>query len=171
LSNSAPCFYHGASLECCPVKRVKELTLPWYRNQIVVEITRGFSAFLRLDAGLVRGVVSDLEQKFERAQDQPGQRDRQIKRMRRRLSDANERTKELRQTQNRLRQRERRLEKTLKQLSSTSGRTGDFSEVLSYEALYEARIQATSPDVAIGAGSLSFDTVGRLELEILKRGP
>jgi ubiquinone/menaquinone biosynthesis C-methylase UbiE len=120
---------------------------------------------LRLEAGLVRGVVPDLEQ----VQDQLKQRDRQLKQMRRRLSDANEHTRELRQTRNQLRQKVRQLEQTLMRLSSTSGRAKDFSGVLSYEALYEARIQATSPDVAIGAGSLSFDTVGRLEVEVLKR--
>jgi ubiquinone/menaquinone biosynthesis C-methylase UbiE len=152
-----------------PRKGAKELTLPSYRNHIIVEIARGFRAFLRLDAGLVRSVVPDPEQMFKQSQEQLRQRDRQIKRMQSRLSDANEHTRELRQTQNRLRQKERQLEQTLEQLSSTSGRTKDFPEVLSYEALYEARIQATSPDVAIGAGSLSFDTVGRLELEILKR--
>jgi ubiquinone/menaquinone biosynthesis C-methylase UbiE len=162
-----PVIYHGPSLECHPVKGAKELILPSYRNHIIVEVARGFWAFLRLEAGLVRGVVPDLEQMFEQVQDRLRQRDRQLERMRRRLSDADEHARELRQTQNRLRQKEQQLEQTLKQLSST--RANDFSEALSYEALYEARIRATSPDVAIGAGSLSFDAVGRLELEVLKR--
>ena len=61
----------------------------------------------------------------------------------------------------------RELERAKKQLSRIEKQPGE--EELSYEALYEARIRATSPAAAIGGGVLRFDIVGRLELEILKR--
>ena len=127
--------------------------MPTYTSQTVIEIARGIKAFLRLDIGLVRGEVPEpktLARTREASRDRaregrpgdPGQarelllkKDRQLERLRRRLS-----------------------EKT----------SGGRDRELSYEALYEARIQATSADVAIGGGERSFDTVGGLEMAVLK---
>jgi ubiquinone/menaquinone biosynthesis C-methylase UbiE len=115
--------------------------MPVYRSHSVFSV-RGIKAFLRLDAGLVRGEVPD--------------QDRQTEAQKRALRRARERIESQSWEPGRMR----------KQLA---GRTGDGSRELSYEELYEARIRATSADTAIGAGRLPFDTVGRMELEILKR--
>lgn len=53
-------------------------------------------------------------------------------------------------------------------LSGTGEQAENETEALSYLALYEARIQETSPDVAIGTAR-PFDLVGRLEIAVLKK--
>lgn len=111
--------------------------MPILKSHSVLEIARGIKAFLRLDAGLVRGEVPD--EKLEAQQ------------------------RKLRQAHQRIEAQSREIERAKKQLSRTD------KEELSYEALYEARIRATSPDAAIGGGTSTFDKVGRSELEILKR--
>jgi ubiquinone/menaquinone biosynthesis C-methylase UbiE len=120
------------------------LAVPILKSHSLLEIARGIRAFLRLDAGLVRGEVPHPEQQLEVHQ------------------------RKLRQAHDRIVRQSRELER-LRGLLAEKRTRDEESQELSYEALYEARIQATSPDVAIGAGRLPFDTVGRLELEVLKR--
>jgi SAM-dependent methyltransferase len=115
--------------------------VPLFRSHGVLKIARGLKAFWRLDAGLVRGEVPDRGEAHPQGRGRP----------RKLLSE-----------------QEQQLE-GFEELSGTECRPGGGDRVLSYEALYEARIRATSPDVAIGTGTLDFDTVGRLELEILRR--
>ena len=133
--------------------------MPIFRGHSVLEIARGIKAFLKLDVGLVRGEVPDPEQQMEVQQ--------------RKLRQAHDRiekqSRELERVRGLLPEKDRQLERMKKQLSRIEKRTGDKNQELSYEALYEAHIQATSPDAAIGVGVLPFDTVGRLELEVLKR--
>lgn len=133
--------------------------MPIFRGHSVLEIARGIKAFLKLDVGLVRGEVPDPEQQMETQQ--------------RKLRQAHDRidrqSRELEGIRGLLPEKDRQLERIKRQLSRIEKRTRDEeSQELSYEALYEARIQATSPDAAIGTGRLPFDTVGQLELEVLK---
>jgi ubiquinone/menaquinone biosynthesis C-methylase UbiE len=95
---------------------------------------------LKVDVGLVRGAVPDFERMFKQAQRQVKQRDRQLEQMRKRLSGRGKRPE---------------------------NETAETEE-LSYQALYESRIQQTSPDVAIGTAR-PFDLVGRLEIAALKK--
>jgi ubiquinone/menaquinone biosynthesis C-methylase UbiE len=136
------------------------LAVPIFKSHSVIGTARGIKAFLKLDVGLVRGEVPDQEQQLEAQQ--------------RRLLQAHDRiekqSRELERIRGLLPEKDRQLERMKKQLSRIEKQTrAEESRELSYEELYEARIQATSPDVAIGAGRLPFDTVGRLELEFLKR--
>ena len=133
--------------------------MPILRGHSVLEIARGIKAFLKLDVGLVRGEVPDPEQQVEAQQRELRQAHDQIERQ----------SRELERIRGLLPEKDRQLEGIKKQLSRVEKRTRNKSQELSYEALYEARIRATSPDAAIGAERLPFDTVGRLELEVLKR--
>jgi ubiquinone/menaquinone biosynthesis C-methylase UbiE len=136
------------------------LAVPILRGHSVLEIARGIKAFLRLDVGLVRGEVPDLELQLEAQQRKLRQAHDRIERQ----------SRELERIRGLLPERDRQLERTKKQLSGIEKRTrAEESREPSYEELYEARIQATSPDVAIGSGRLPFDLVGKLELEVLKR--
>lgn len=123
--------------------------MPEFRSRSVIEIARGVKAFLELHAGIVRGDASvpDGETGAER----------------RRLRQA------LRRAHERIEAQARGLERMRERLSGIERRKRDEGREPSYEELYEARIRATSPDVAIGSGRLPFDTVGRLELEVMKR--
>jgi ubiquinone/menaquinone biosynthesis C-methylase UbiE len=136
------------------------LAVPILRGHSVLEIARGIKAFLMLDVGLVRGEVPDPEQQPEAQQHELHQAHDRMERQ----------SRELERMRGLLLEKDRQLERTKKQLSSIEKRTrAEASRELSYEELYEARIRATSPDAAIGGRVWRFDTVGRLELEVLKR--
>jgi ubiquinone/menaquinone biosynthesis C-methylase UbiE len=134
--------------------RTKETDLPAFRNYIILEIARGLRAFLKLDAGLVRGAVPDLERMLEQAQSRVERRDRELERTHRELAE----------THRQLERAHRLLEETRRRLSETEERAVD--EILSYEAAWEALIQESSADVAIGANR-PFDLIGRLLLAVL----
>jgi ubiquinone/menaquinone biosynthesis C-methylase UbiE len=126
--------------------------LPAFKSSSVFEIARGIKAFLRLDFGLVRGEVPDMDRETGSHPAGPRQ------------------ARELERARALLAERDRQLERLKKRLSAIDRRTEDAGGDLTYEELYEARIKSTSPDAAIGTGSsLTFDTVGRLELEFLTR--
>jgi ubiquinone/menaquinone biosynthesis C-methylase UbiE len=133
--------------------------MPILRGHSILEMARGIKAFLKLDVGLVRGEVPDPEQRLQAQQRELRQAHDRIERQ----------SRELERLRGLLPEKDRQLERIKKQLSRIEKRTRGEGQELSYQSLYEARIQATSPDVAIGAGRLPFDTVGRLELEVLKR--
>ena len=124
--------------------------MPEFRSRSVVEIARGLKAFFELHAGLVRNGVPG-----------PDGDTGTIKR-----GEAN---RQLRQARERLERQARELDRLRERLSRTERRKKDEGREASYEELYEARVRATSPDVAIGAGRVPFDTVGRMELEILEK--
>lgn len=123
--------------------------MPIYRKSHVVEIRQNLKAFLRFDVGLVRGAVPDFEQMFKQVQSQVEQKNRQLKQMRQRLKQSQ-----------------------AKQPAGTNERPQDKSQDRSYEEIYEAHVQSVSADVAIGGDSFNaelFDSIGRLELEVLKK--
>lgn len=131
--------------------------MPLFKGHSILEIARGIKAFLRLEVGVVRGELPDQrmgtpQRKLRQAHDRIERQSRELERIRGSLSEKNQ-----------------QLERLKKRLSRTEKQTRDEGREPSYEEVYEARIRATSPDVAIGSGRLPFDTVGRLELEVLKR--
>jgi SAM-dependent methyltransferase len=132
----------------------KETSTPAFRSNTVLKIARGLTAFLKLDAGLVRGAVPDFEQMLKQAQNRVEQKDRE-------LVQAHQ---ELQRTARDLQRTQRELDETRRRLSDADKRAG--TEVLSYEAAWEALIQESSADVAIGANR-PFDLIGRMLLAVL----
>ncbi len=70
--------------------------MPVFRSRTVLEVARGVRAFLKLDIGLTRGEVPNLEQdieqlrqKLERTRKQLAEKDRQLKRIQRSFSERN----------------------------------------------------------------------------------
>jgi ubiquinone/menaquinone biosynthesis C-methylase UbiE len=123
--------------------------MPAFRSRSVFEIARGVKAFVELHAGVVRG-------------DAPGPNGAKG-------AQRGEAREELRRARERLERQASELDRLRERLSKTERPKRDRGREPSYEELYEARIRATSPDVAIGSGRLPFETVGRIELEVLKR--
>lgn len=72
-------------------KKREENSMPVFRSQTILEVARGLSAFLKLDAGLVRGAVPDLEQIFGQVQSRREQKDRDLEQTQERPSDVAER--------------------------------------------------------------------------------
>lgn len=132
--------------------------MPVYRSHQIFEIIKGIKAFLKLDVGVSRGDISHLGEQQSRSA--------QVK-----LRQAHGRIEKQSQQVTQLRELVSKKNEQLKQLnerpSGKSGGSGDDQKVLSYETIYDSHIQKRSADVAIGAES--FDLIGRLELEVLKR--
>jgi 2-polyprenyl-3-methyl-5-hydroxy-6-metoxy-1,4-benzoquinol methylase len=142
--------------------------VPTYTSHTVFEVVRNIKAFLKLDVGLVRGEVPHLEQQIKARERKLHQAHNRIRKLSQKLEQAGELPLK----------KDRQLERSSKRSSrahekrhppETDEKSVGQGHELSYEALYETRIQAKGPDAAIGAGELSFETIGRLLLAILTR--
>lgn len=114
--------------------------MPTYKSRTVLEIFRDIKAFLNLEAGLTRGRVSDGSNE-------------QAQTLSRKLAEKDAELADLR----------RRLE-----VSEKATLAGEVRERggETYEALYEAHARVHSAEDSVGG---TFDEIGRLELEVLKR--
>lgn len=70
--------------------------MPAYKSQTVLEVARGVKAFFKLEAGLTRGEIPDLEQEVARTRDELARtreklvrQDRQLEQLRKRLYQQN----------------------------------------------------------------------------------
>jgi SAM-dependent methyltransferase len=139
--------------------------VPAFRSHNVLEIVRGIKASLKLDVGLVRGKVPNMEQQST----EPGVTNKSRREKASPIPQPKrEQSQELEQARELLLEKDQQLKQLRKQLKIYK-QSENKPQELSYEAIYEARIQATSADVAIGGGSRPFDTIGRLELGVLTR--
>jgi hypothetical protein len=98
---------------CFCTQREEIFRVPLYRSRTVFEILRGVKAFLNLEVGLTRGVVSD----FGRDSGNDSQAEK-LKEIQRRLS---EKTRSLRELRKQAASKDRELARLKKEATSSSG--------------------------------------------------